>query len=95
MDTRGNNGLVVGVRGENVKRVERETGARVRCEKDKSTVVLSGAPAEVALARRMVEATLRQAGIEPGGAHGAARPCPKTTSLPGPGRLRGGRGIRP
>ena len=76
VDTRGNNGLVVGVRGENVKRVERETGARVRCEMDTSTVVLSGAPAAVALARRMVEATLRQAGIEPGGAFGVGAPVP-------------------
>ena len=92
MDTRGNNGLVVGVRGENVKRVERETGARVRCEKDKSTVVLSGAPAEVALARRMVEATLRQAGIEPGGAHGGGAPVPEDDEPPragtSPGRER-------
>jgi hypothetical protein len=100
MDTRGNNGLVVGVRGENVKRVERETGARVRCEKDKSTVVLSGAPAEVALARRMVEATLRQAGIEPGGAHGGGAPVPEDDDPPrartseglGRERTRGGPG---
>lgn len=94
MDTRGNNGLVVGVRGENVKRVERETGARVRCEKDKSTVVLSGTPAEVALARRMVEATLRQAGIEPGGAHGGGAPVPEdeVVSSPGRERTRGGPG---
>ena len=98
MDTRGNNGLVVGVRGENVKRVERETGARVRCEKDKSTVVLSGAPAEVALARRMVEATLRQAGIEPGGAHGGGAPVPedddppRAGTSPGRERTRGGPG---
>ena len=89
MDTRGNNGLVVGVRGENVKRVERETGARVRCEKDKSTVVLSGAPAEVALARRMVEATLRQAGIEPGGAHGGGAPVPEDDEPPRAGTSPG------
>ena len=76
VDTRGNNGLVVGQRGENVKKVERESGARVRCEKDSTTVVLSGAPAAVALARRMVEATLRQAGIEPGGAFGVGAPVP-------------------
>jgi hypothetical protein len=76
MDTRGNNGLVVGVRGENVKKVERETGARVHCEKDKATVVLSGAPAAVAHARRLVEATLRQAGIDFGGSFGGGAPIP-------------------
>ena len=76
MDTRGNNGLVVGVRGENVKKVERETGARVHCEKDKATVLLSGAPAAVAHARRLVEATLRQAGIDFGGSFGGGAPIP-------------------
>ena len=76
VDTRGNNGLVVGQRGENVKKVERESGARVRCEKDSTTVVLLGAPAAVALARRMVETMLRQAGIEPGGAFGGGAPVP-------------------
>ena len=33
MDTRGNNGLVVGAKGSNVKRIEEETGAKVDCMK--------------------------------------------------------------
>ena len=84
--------LVVGHNGQRLREIEASTGARVRCEKDKSTVVLSGAPAEVALARRMVEATLRQAGIEPGGAHGGGAPVPEDDEPPragtSPGRER-------
>ena len=95
MDTRGNNGLVVGVRGENVKRVEPRRARACGARRTKSTVVLSGAPAEVALARRMVEATLRQAGIEPGGAHGAARPCPRGRRASRAGTSPGRERIRP
>jgi rRNA processing protein Krr1/Pno1 len=47
MNTRGNNGLVVGPQGSNVKRIEDETGARVKCLKDKTTVEIYGSPEAV------------------------------------------------
>ena len=76
MDTRRNNGLVVGVKGENVRRVEQETGARVSCEKDKTTVVIIGAPESVAKARHLIEQTLRHANVSPSGFHGGGAPIP-------------------
>ena len=53
MNTRGNNGLVVGPQGSNVKRIEDETGARVKCLKDKTTVEIYGSKRRVA-AREIV-----------------------------------------
>ena len=63
MDTAGNNGLVVGAKGATAKRVETETGARVECQSDRTTVVLQGTPVAVGLARVAVERLLRERGI--------------------------------
>ena len=63
MDTAGNNGLVVGAKGATAKRVEAETGARVECQSDRTTVVLQGTPVAVGLARVAVERLLRERGI--------------------------------
>ena len=97
MDTRGNNGLVVGVRGENVKRVERETGARA------AAAVREGQVHGGALRRTRrsrARATDGRGDAAAGGDRAGRRARgrrarARVTSLPGPGRLRGGRGIRP
>ena len=64
MDTRGNNGLVVGAKGSNVKRIEEETGAKVDCMKDKTTVAISGRRSAVEDARARIEVIMRDRRIE-------------------------------
>ena len=54
INTNGNNGLVVGPKGANVRRIEEETGARVNCLSDKTTVEISGAPDAVRRASDMI-----------------------------------------
>ena len=54
IDTNGNNGLVVGPKGSNVRRIEEETGARVNCLSDKTTVEISGPPEAVRRASDMI-----------------------------------------
>jgi len=54
LDTKGNNGLVVGPKGSTVKRIEDATGARVKCLTDKTTVEVFGSPEAVRRASDMI-----------------------------------------
>jgi|TARA_B100001540_G_scaffold237538_1_gene212001 rRNA processing protein Krr1/Pno1 len=50
MNTEGNNGLVVGPRGANVKRLEQMSGCKINCNQDKTTVEISGPPRGIQMA---------------------------------------------
>ena len=89
---RGHGGLITGRGGENVKRMERESGgARMKMDRDKA-VVVTGFADQVARAVRLVE----RAWIAPAGAAEGAerdtRPAPHTppawTALPESGEIR-------
>lgn len=60
MDTKGNNGLIVGPKGETIKRIEHESGAYVKCLTDKTTVEITGHPDAVQRARDMIIARLER-----------------------------------
>lgn len=62
IDTNGNNGLVVGPKGSNVRRIEAETGARVNCVSDKTTVEVTGHPEAVRRAVDMIRDILAERG---------------------------------
>ena len=55
INTKGNNGLVVGPKGSNANRVQNNSGARVHCESDRTTVMIVGLPDAVKRARALVE----------------------------------------
>ena len=60
--TRGHGGLVIGRGGENVKRIERESGgARMKMHREKQVVVVTGFADQVARAVRLVEACVERA----------------------------------
>ena len=59
---RGHGGLIIGRGGENVKRMERESGgARMKMHRDKQVVVVTGFADQVARAVRLVEACVDRA----------------------------------
>lgn len=59
---RGHGGLIIGRGGENVKRMERESGgARMKMDRDKQVVVVTGFADQVARAVRLVEACVDRA----------------------------------
>ena len=59
---RGHGGLVIGRGGENVKRIERESGgARVKMDREKQAVIVTGFSDQVARAVRLVEACVDRA----------------------------------
>jgi len=60
IDTNGNNGLIVGPKGSNVRRIETETGARVNCVSDKTTVEVTGHPEAVRRAVDMIRDILAE-----------------------------------
>ena len=59
---RGHGGLIIGRGGENVKRMERESGgARMKMDRDKQVVVVTKTADQVARAVRLVEACVDRA----------------------------------
>ena len=59
---RGHGGLVIGRGGENVKRMERESGgARMKMHRDKQVVIVTGFADQVARGVRLVEACVDRA----------------------------------
>ena len=59
--TRGHTGFIIGGGGQNVKRVERETGARLRMDDRAQIMVITGRSAAVEKAARMVEDAVERA----------------------------------
>jgi len=55
VDTRGNNGLIVGPKGSHIKNIENVTKASVDAERDGTTVIVRGAVPDVIRAREMIE----------------------------------------
>jgi len=76
--TRGHTGFIIGGGGQNVKRVERETGARLRMDDRAQIMVITGRSAAVEKAARMVQDAVDRAeaierGEPPGGQGGDDR----------------------
>ena len=76
--TRGHTGFIIGGGGQNVKRVERETGARLRMDDRAQIMVITGRSAAVEKAARMVQDAVERAeaierGEPPGGQGGDDR----------------------
>ena len=59
--TRGHTGFIIGGGGQNVKRVERETGARLRMDDRAQIMVINGRSSSVEKAARMVEDAVERA----------------------------------
>lgn len=59
--TRGHTGFIIGGGGQNVKRMERETGARLRMDDRAQIMVITGRSAAVEKAARMVEDAVERA----------------------------------
>jgi baculoviral IAP repeat-containing protein 6 len=64
VDTRGNNGLIVGPKGSHIKNIENVTKASVDAERDGTTVIVRGAVPDVIRAREMIEDALTRNGID-------------------------------
>jgi hypothetical protein len=74
MNTEGNNGLVVGPRGANVKKLEQMSGCKINCNQDKTTVEISGPPRGIQMAieaiNDLIDSRLMDATAQVGGGGG-------------------------
>jgi polyribonucleotide nucleotidyltransferase len=59
--TRGHTGFIIGARGVNVKRMEQETGARLRMDDRAQLMIITGKQHAVDRAARMVEEAVDKA----------------------------------
>ena len=76
MNTEGNNGLVVGPRGANVKKLEQMSGCKINCNQDKTTVEISGPPRGIQMAIEAINDLIdsRQMDAGPPGGGGGGPP---------------------
>ena len=78
MNTEGNNGLVVGPRGANVKKLEQMSGCKINCNQDKTTVEISGPPRGIQMAieaiNDLIDSRLMDATAQVGGGGGRGPP---------------------
>ena len=78
MNTEGNNGLVVGPRGANVKKLEQMSGCKINCNQDKTTVEISGPPRGIQMAieaiNDLIDSRQMDAGAPGGGGGGGPPP---------------------